>query len=149
MDPASIVGLLGAICNLIEANNQLIQAIKTVKNTEKDLSELCHDVLIFAETLKGFDRVLRDDRNNHHISAAVLTKAVQDSSATIDKLRNELSPIVSSNWSFGRRIRWIQKKSKVRTLHGRVNAQSDMLHCLVKLAHVLVFFDISSLVPHE
>ena len=140
MDPISVVGLLGALCHLLEASSQLVKAVKTLKDSEKDLLELYHDISLFEEALKGFDRVLRHKGSNHNISAIVITNAIQESSYTIKELNEKLFPILKSGSSAVRRMKWLQNKSTVRKLHERVKTQSDMLQSFLVLAHTLVNF---------
>lgn len=59
MDPITAIGLLASLSNLIEASNSLLTIIKSFKDGDQELLGLFNDVLVYAEALKGFDRVLR------------------------------------------------------------------------------------------
>ena len=138
MDPISIVSLLGALCHLLEASNQLIKAVRTLKDGERDFLELYHDILLFEEALKGFDRVLRRKGTNHNISSDVITNAILESSNTIKELNDRLLPILKSESSAVRRMKWLQNRSTVRKLHERIKTQCSMLQSFLTLAHALV-----------
>ena len=138
MDPVSVIGLLGALCNLIEASSHLSHIAKTLKEGERDLHELCNDVSFFEEALKGFDRVLRSRQTNHNISTVVISSALEEASLTIQSLDNKLSQVAKSDTSAVRRMKWLQNKSTVKKLHERVKTQSAMLQSFLALAHTLV-----------
>ena len=140
MDPVSIIGLLGALCHLVEASNQLVGTVRALRDGERDLLELYHDISLFEEALKGFDRLLRHKGTNHNISPVVITNAVQESFYTIEELNDKLLPIVKAESSAIRRIKWLQNKSTVKKLHERVKSQSSMLQSFLALAHTLVVF---------
>jgi hypothetical protein len=138
MDPCSVISLLGALCNLIEASHHLLQIAKILKDGERDLLELYNDVSFFEEALKGFDRVLRSRETNHSISASVINKALEESSTTIQELESRLCQIAKSETSAVRRMKWLQNRSTVRKLHERVKTQSSMLQSFLALAHTFV-----------
>lgn len=138
MDPISIVGLLGALCHLLEASSQLIKAVKTLKDGERDFLELYHDITLFEEALRGFDRVLRRKGTDHNISATVMTNAIRESSRTINELNERLLPILKSESSAIRRMRWLQNRSTVRKLHERIKTQCSMLQSFLTLVHASV-----------
>ena len=139
MDPVSVVGLVAALCHLIQASNQLVQIAKDLKEGDRDLLDLCNDILFFEEALKGFERVLRSRQSNHSISSSVIGKAIEESSSTIQELNSRLCPIVQSEKSSVRRMRWLQNKSAVKKLHERVKTQSGMLQSFLALAHRFAF----------
>lgn len=138
MDPVSVIGLLGALCNLLDLSNKLYQIAKNFKEGDRDLLELCHDVSFFAEALKGFDRVLRSRQTNHNISTSVISKALEESTWTIQEIQSKLSHISKSESSAVRRMKWLQNKSTVKKLHERVKTQSSMLQSFLTLAHTFV-----------
>ncbi|KAL9127408.1 MAG: hypothetical protein Q9217_003704 [Psora testacea] len=138
MDPGTVIGLLGALCNLIETSNQLLEIAKTLKEADRDLLDLYNDVSFFKEALKGFDRVLRSRQTNHNIAASVISGAIEESSTTIRALESRLSQIRKSDASAVRRMKWLQNKSTVRKLQERVKTQSSMLQSFVALAHTFV-----------
>ena len=139
MDPVTVIGLLGALCNLIEASNSLLKIVKVLKEGERDLIELCNDLAFFEEGLKGFDRVLRSRQTNHSISASVISNALEESSTTLEALETRLSAIVKSSSSTVRRVKWLQNKTAIRKLHERMQTQSSILQSFLALAHTLVF----------
>lgn len=138
MDPISAIGLLGTLCNLLELSNKLYQIAKNFKEGDRDLLELCHDVSFFEEALKGFDRVLRSRQTNHNISTSVISKALEESTWTIQEIQSKLSHISKSESSAVRRMKWLQNKSTVKKLHERVKSQSAMLQSFLTLAHTFV-----------
>ena len=138
MDPVSAIGLLGVLCNLIEASNKLLKVAKTLKDGERDFLELCNDISFFEEGLKGFDRILRSHQMNHNISASVIGNALQESLTTIQQLESRLSSIAKSDAPAIRRMKWLQNKSSIEKLHERVKTQSAMLQSFLALAHASV-----------
>ena len=138
MDPISIIGLLGALCDLLELSNKVYQIAKDFNEGDRDLLELCHDVALFEEALKGFDRVLRSRQTNHNISIAVISTALEESTWTIQEIQSKLSHISRSECSTVRRMKWLQSKSAVKKLHERVKTQSSMLQSFLTLAHTFV-----------
>lgn len=138
MDPVSIIGLLGALCNLIEASNHLLKIARTLKEGERDLLELCNDVSFFEEGLRGFDRVLRSRQTSHNISTCVIGNALEESTATRRDLEARLSGILKFNNPAVRRMKWLQYKSVVKKLHERMKTQSGMLQSFLALAHTFV-----------
>lgn len=138
MDPCTVIGLLGALYNLIEASNHLLKIAKTLKERDRDLLELCNGVSFFEEALKSFDRVLRSRQTNHNISTSVIRKALEESSTTIQELESRLSHIAKSDASAVRRMKWLQNKPTVKKLHERVKTQRSMLQSFLALAHTFV-----------
>lgn len=138
MDPITALGLLGSLCSLIEASNSLRKAIKSLKEAEKEVLELFNDVLIFEEALKGFDRVLRGGGAIHKISDKVINIALQEAYATIQNLETQLGRISKHDVPAMRRIKWVQSKSTLQRLHGRLKEQSAMLNTFIALANVFV-----------
>ena len=144
MDPCTAIGLLGALRNLIQASNQLLQIAKTLRDGERELRELYNDVSFFEEALKGFDRILRSRQTNHKISASVISKALEESASTIRELESRLSQIARSDASTMRRIKWLQNKSTIRKLHERIKSQSNMLQSFLALAHRYIQYHFGS-----
>lgn len=138
MDPISVIGLLGTLSDLLVLSNKLYQIAKNFKEGDRDLLELCHDVSFFEEALKGFDRVLRSRQTNHNISTSVISKALEESTWTIQEIQNKLSHISKSGSSAVRNMKWLQNKSTVKKLHERVKSQSAMLQSFLTLAHTFV-----------
>lgn len=138
MDPVSVLGLLGALCNLLELSSKLYQIAKNFKEGDRDLLELCHDVSLFEEALKGFDRVLRSRQTNHNISTSVICEALGESTWTIQEIQSKFSHISKPEFSAVRRMKWLQNKSTVKKLHERVKTQSSMLQSFLTLAHTFV-----------
>ena len=138
MDPISVLSLLGTLFNLIEGANGLLKIAKSIKEGERDLFELYNDVGVFEESLKGFDRVLRHSQASHNISPAIINKALDESSMTIQELYDRLSAIAKSDASTIRRMRWMQNKSVIKRLHERVKSQTSVLQSFLALAHTLV-----------
>ena len=138
MDPISIIGLLSALCDLIDASNKLYRLAKNFKEGDRDLLELCNDVSFFEEALKGFDRVLRSRQTNHNISIVVINDALTESSWTVQELQRRLCQISKSEVSTVRRMKWLQSKSTVRKLHVRMQTQSSILQQFLTLAHTSV-----------
>ncbi|MCJ1358222.1 MAG: hypothetical protein MMC33_008221 [Icmadophila ericetorum] len=86
MDPVTAIGLLASVANLIQASDAILEVMKSFKDGERELLELCYDVSVFEEALKGFDRVLRSRQTRHNISGSVINSALEDGFATIQEL---------------------------------------------------------------
>ena len=138
MDPITAIGLLASISSLIEASNSVLKAIKSFKDSEKDLLELFNDISIFGEALKGFDRVLRSRQIRHNISEQVINNALEEGLATIREIERRLAQISSSELSTIRRMKWVQHKASFKKLHERLKDQIVLLQSFLALAHTLV-----------
>lgn len=140
MDPIAALGLLASLCSLIEASNSLRKVIKSFRDGEKEIQELCNDVSIFEEALKGFDRVLRSRQAIHNISAKTIDIALQEGFATIQNLEKRLVQISSSDVLAMRRLKWVQYKPGLKKLHERLKEQSATLQNFLIMAHAFVAF---------
>ncbi|KAL8876911.1 MAG: hypothetical protein Q9198_004973 [Flavoplaca austrocitrina] len=99
MDPITAIGLLASLSNLIQASNSLLKIVKSFKDGDQEVLELFNDVSIFAEALKGFDRVLRSRQTNHQISTTVICNALEEASKTIQELNTKLTLLSRSGSS--------------------------------------------------
>ena len=138
MDPISAIGLLCSLSNLIEASHSLLEVVQSFKDGDKELKELFNDISVFAEALKGFDRVLRSRQTNHNISTTIIFKALEEASRTIQEIKSKLVHISSSDISTVRRMKWVQHKSSLIKIHERVKEQSTLLQSFLSLAHAYV-----------
>lgn len=138
MDPITALGLLSSVSQLVQASNSLLELIRSFKDAEKEVLELFNDVSIFDEALKGFDRVLRSRQTRHNISGRVISSALEEAFATIQDLQVRLVQISKSEVSPMRRMKWVQHKSSLKKLHGRIKEQSAMLQSFLALAHAFV-----------
>ncbi len=138
MDPITAIGLIGSLANLIQASNALLNIAQTFKDAKRELLELITDVSAFEEALKGFNRVLRSRQTKHHISATVIKRALEEASTTIQELESRLVQMSKPEISTVRRMKWVQHKSSLKTLHERLKEQSTMLQCFLALAHAFV-----------
>jgi predicted RNase H-like nuclease (RuvC/YqgF family) len=138
MDPITAIGLLASLANLMHASKSLLEIVKSLKDGDRELLELFNDVSVFEEALKGFDRVLRSRQTKHNISAAVLGRALEEASSTVQELESKLHHMSRSEVSAIRRIKWVQHKSSLKKLHERVKEQSTMLQSFLSLAHAYV-----------
>lgn len=138
MDPITALGLLSSVSQLIQASNSLLELMKSFKDAEKEILEICNDVLIFHEALKGFDRVLRSRQTRHNISGKVINSALEEAFATIQDLEMRLVQMSKSEVSPMRRMKWVQHKSSLKKLHDRIKEQSAMLQSFLALAHAFV-----------
>ncbi|KLJ05610.1 hypothetical protein EMPG_10906 [Blastomyces silverae] len=147
MDPVSAIGLLASVATLIKASKGALDLIKAYKHAPKDLSELVHDLEIFEEALKGFDRVLRSRQTKHNISEKVLRTAVNDGFATIKDLEKRLMQVYKTENSSFRRVRFIQHKSQFEALDKQLKSQCTQLHSFVSLAHLETFLAVCNQHP--
>lgn len=138
MDPITAISLLASLCSLIEASNSLRKVIKSFRDGEREIRELCNDVSIFEEALKGFDRILRSRQAIHNISGKMINIALQEGFATIQNLEKRLVQISRSDVPAMRRLKWVQHKPSLKKLHERLKEQSTMLQSFLALAHAFV-----------
>lgn len=138
MDPLTAIGLLASLSNLIQASNGLLNVAKSFKDGDKELRELLTDVSVFAEALKGFNRVLRSRQTKHHISAGIIQGALDEAFVTVQELESKLVQMSKSEVSAVRRMKWVQHKSSLKKLHERLKAQSIMLQSFLTIAHAFV-----------
>lgn len=138
MDPITVIGLLASLSSLIKACRSAIKLIESLKDGDKELQELLSNISLFAEALKGFDRVLRSRQTIHGISGSAIGTALDDAEMTIKELEGRLLQLSSVEVSAVRRVRWIQNKSRVKKLQDRLKEQNAMLQSFLALAHTLV-----------
>ncbi|KAL7625834.1 hypothetical protein AAE478_005057 [Parahypoxylon ruwenzoriense] len=147
MDPVTVIGLIAAVVELVRATKSVIEVIKTVKDGDRDLSTLSHDVSMFTEALVGFDRVLRGRRTIHRISGPVIGDLLKHSTGIVEDLRTRLGQISNSGHSAVRRARWTQHKSSIKKLHRQLKEQNAMLHTFLSITHAETFLAITSQYP--
>ena len=140
MDPITAIGLLASLCSLIEASNSLRIVIKTFRDGEKEIQELCNDVVMFEEALKGFDRVLRSRQAIHNISRESIDIGLREGFATIRNLEKRLLQISGSDVVAIRRLKWVQYKPAIKRLHERLKEQSESLDRLLTVVNAFVAF---------
>ena len=138
MDPVTAISLVGSLASLIQASHSLLRVIKDFRDGDKELGELGSDVAMFAEALKGFDRVLRSRRAKHEISPSVIGAALDDALATINELKNRCDKIAESDISAVRRAKWLQHRSTLKRLHERLRFRNAMLQEFLTMAHMFV-----------
>lgn len=138
MDPVSAIGLIASIGTLLKASKGTLDLIKSYKHAPKDLFELVHDLEIFEEALRGFDRVLRSRQTKHNISEKILRTAINDGSATVKDLEKRIKQVYKTENSSLRRVRFVQNKSRFETLAKQIKSQCAQLHSFVSLAHLSV-----------
>ena len=143
------IGLLASLASLIQASHSLLTILTSLRNGDTELSELCSDVSIFAEALKGFDRVLRSRQAKHGISATIISSALERASATIQKLESRIEHISKHDISAMRRVKWVQHKSSLKSLHENLRNQSIMLQSFLILAQTFVISACGMVTPPD
>ncbi|KAG5293933.1 ankyrin repeat protein [Histoplasma capsulatum G186AR] len=147
MDPVSAIGLIASIGTLLKASKGTLDLIKSYKHAPKDLFELVHDLEIFEEALRGFDRVLRSRQTKHNISEKILRTAINDGSATVKDLEKRIKQVYKTENSSLRRVRFVQNKSHFETLAKQIKSQCAQLHSFVSLAHLETFLAVCNQHP--
>ncbi|OJD18686.1 hypothetical protein AJ78_01301 [Emergomyces pasteurianus Ep9510] len=127
MEPVSAIGLIASIATLLRASKGALDLIKSYKHALRDLGELVHDLEIFEEALRGFERVLRSRQTKHNISEKVLRTAINDGSATIKDIEKRLTQVYKTENSSFRRVRFLQNKSHFETLGKQIKTQETFL----------------------
>lgn len=135
MDPITIISLIATVIDLVKATKVVNEVIKTLKDGDKDLTALSHDVSIFAESLEGFDRVLRSPYTLHRISGPVIEDLLKHATGIIHDLQTRLQQISTSEYSAVRRVKWLQQKSAIARLGGQLKEQNVMLHTFLSITH--------------
>lgn len=135
MDPITIIGLLASLATLIETSNSVCNAVKTFKDTIKEIAEISSNVFVFTEALKGFDRVLRGRQTMHRISPTVIQTALDNSQDTIKDLEKRLLQLSSYESSTIRRMKWVQQKSQFARLVDQLKEQNAVLQTFLALTH--------------
>ncbi|GFF26884.1 ankyrin repeat protein [Aspergillus udagawae] len=136
MDPITTIGLVGSIANLITFTGETIQLVRSFKDGERELADLSNHLSLFEENLKGFDRVFRSRRVVHQISVETVKNGIDESYTTLKDLQKRLQQIARSESSTIRRMRWVQHKSSLERIDGRIKGQCAMLHSLVSVAQM-------------
>ncbi|PGH09492.1 hypothetical protein GX51_00597 [Blastomyces parvus] len=147
MDPVSAIGLLASIATLIRASKGALDLIKAYKHASRDLTEVVHDLEIFEEALRGFDRVLRSRQTKHNISEKILRTAINDGFSTIKDLEKRLMQVYKTENSSLRRVRFVQHKSQFEALDKQLKSQCTQLHGFVSLAHMETFLAVCNQHP--
>lgn len=137
MDPITLIGLLGAVTNLIHASRTVLKVAKDFRDGDNSISALSNDLLGFSEALSGFDRVLRSRHTLHRISGSAIESVIARAKKTIESLQDRLLSISSSQFSAIRRARWIQSSSAVKKLHEQLKEQNAMLQTFLTITHAL------------
>lgn len=140
MDPVTIIGLLASLSSLIQASSSVVSIIQTYKDGDRDLEDLSNDISVFAEALKGFDRVLRSRQTMPRISGSVTRNALEAAGKTVKDLGTHLQHLSGYEVSVVRRMKWVQNKSSVKKLHERLKEHNAMLQTFVALTHAYVCF---------
>ncbi|KAL2376569.1 hypothetical protein RJ035_007940 [Blastomyces gilchristii] len=147
MDPVSAIGLLASVATLIKVSKGALDLIKEYKHAPRDLSELVHNLEIFEEALRGFDRVLRSRQTKHNISEKILRTAINDGFATIKDLEKRLTQVYKTENSSFRRVRFVQHKSQFEALDKQFKNQCAQLHSFISLAHLETFLAVCNQHP--
>ena len=133
MDPVSLVGLTAAVIELLRVSRAVLEVIKTLKDGDKELAALSHDVSSFSEALVGFDRVLRGRHTIHRVSSAVIHNLVEHSALLLQDMRARLVQISTSSYSAVRRAKWAHHKSAIGKLHTQMREKNAMLHTFLSI----------------
>ena len=72
MDPITIIGLAASLARLANTAKQVLNVIKSFKETDKELAALAHEFSVLTEALISLDRILRIKHTLHRVSGPVL-----------------------------------------------------------------------------
>ena len=133
MDPVTVTGLVSSIVQLIEAAKKVNDIFQTFKDRDKELSALRDDIAAFIEALCGFDRILRSRNTIHRVSSPALEDVLRNSMEIVIELRDWLLQLSTSTLSAVRRAKWVQHKSALKKLHGKVREKIAMLHTFLSI----------------
>lgn len=133
MDPLTVLSLVSSIVQLIEAAKKVNDILQTFKDGDKELVALREDIAAFMEALRGFDRILRSRHTIHRVSSPVLEDVLRNSIDIVTELRDRLVQLSSSSLSAVRRAKWVQHKSNLKKLHGRIREKIAMLHTFLSI----------------
>lgn len=140
MDPVTLIGLLASISTLVAGSQEALKLLRSFKEGDKELSSLIVQVGLFEENLKAFDRLLRSRSRQafQAMSAATLSRSIEDSSSKLVDLERRLLQICKAENSSVRRLRWIQNRSSFREISEDLRAKCGMMHSLVSTAQMYV-----------
>jgi hypothetical protein len=138
MDPITAISLLAALSELIKTSNGALAMISRFRDGESELKDITNDVTVFAECLKGCDRVLRSRQAKHSISPEIIRGVIDEGLATIQDLEKHLAQITGTESSTMRKFKWMQNRSYFKKLHERFKDQILMAQSFVSLAHTWV-----------
>ncbi|RYP13978.1 hypothetical protein DL765_006644 [Monosporascus sp. GIB2] len=147
MDPITVLGLVSSIVQLIEAASKVSVILRTFKDGDKELAALRDDIAAFIEALRGFDRILRSRHTIHRVSSPVLEDVLRNSIEIVIELRDRLLQLSSSSLSAVRRAKWVQHKSALKQLHGKIREKIAMLHTFLSITQAETFLAIASQYP--
>ncbi|KAF2972708.1 hypothetical protein GQX73_g864 [Xylaria multiplex] len=148
MDPITIIGLAASVVQLVHSANKALDVIRNFKDGDKELASLAHDLAVFTEALISFDRVLRSKHTLHRVSGPVLEDLLKHSRELIQQLETCVIQIGSSSLATIRRARWVQHKSSINKLHGKLKEKNTMLHTFLSITHAETFIAITSQFPN-
>ena len=137
MDPITIIGLVASVAGLVHASRTTLEIIRTIKDSNKLLSDLSNDMVVFTEALTGFERVLRSRATLHRVSGSAINSVLENSTNTIKDLEQRLKQITSSEVTAVRRAKLVHHASKIERLHGRLKEQNAMLQTFLSITHAL------------
>ena len=137
MDPITIIGLVASVAGLVHASRTTVEIIKTFKDGNKLLFDLSNDLVVFAEALTGFERVLRSRATLHRVSGSAIDSVLENSANTIKDLEQRLKQITRSEVNAVRRAKLVHHSSKIERLHARLKEQSAMLQTFLSITHAL------------
>lgn len=72
----------------------------------------------------------------HRISAETLSKAIEETISTLKDLEKRLAQILKSENLTIRRMKWVQHKSSLERIDGRIRNQCGMLQNLLSVAQM-------------
>ena len=136
MDPISAIGLIASLGQLITTSNEVIDLIKSLRDTEKEIAALHGSVSLFEENLKGYDRVLRSGNVTHSFSAEIIDNAIKESENLMKEAADRLRSINKCESSTVRRLKWAQQRSKFEKIAKDLEGRCTMLHSLVSVTQM-------------
>ncbi|KAI0531921.1 ankyrin [Xylaria digitata] len=148
MDPITIIGLAASVVQLVHSAKKVLDVIENFKDGDKELAALAHDLAVFTEALISFDRILRSKHTLHRVSGPVLEDILKHSRELIQQLETYVTQVGSSSLATLRRARWVQHKSSINKLHGKIKEKNTMLHTFLSIAHAETFIAITSQFPN-
>ncbi len=135
MDPITIISLAAAVTQLVDSTNKVLDMIKSFKDGDKELAALGHDLSAFTEALISFDRILRSKHTLHRVSGPVLEDMLDHANQLVQELETHVTQIGSPSLATIRRARWVQRKSRVNKLRGKLKEKNAMLHTFLSITH--------------
>jgi hypothetical protein len=141
----AIIGGMG-ICNqLFQLGREIQKAVKTIKNSRRDIEELANETIIFADLYQKFSSVCNESDDNASSSVAIAElnawarSCIHGLEDLLDKVDVLLCEDKSSHFLEERLIahlQWLFSKSTVKALRASLSVARESINGIGTLMHL-------------